>query len=84
MHAASVDAIVSEPPYHRRERSAVAASVSELARCLRPGGRLCLMLTSELETEVSAVLQRTRLVQSSRHVVRRQGMVAAAILYTTQ
>ena len=39
----SVDAVATEPPYHKRALSLVATSVAEIARVLRPGGRAAML-----------------------------------------
>jgi SAM-dependent methyltransferase len=43
---ASIDAIAGEPPYHPSALDAIIASIPELARVLRSGGRVALLLAA--------------------------------------
>lgn len=43
----SFDAVASEPPYHPEVLNTVVQAVFEMARVLRPGGRLALLLAAE-------------------------------------
>jgi SAM-dependent methyltransferase len=47
LRAGSVDAVASEPPYDPGAGPVVAEAVAELARALRPGGRLALLVTPD-------------------------------------
>ena len=47
LRAGSVDAVASEPPYDAGAGPVVAEAVAELARALRPGGRLALLVTPD-------------------------------------
>jgi SAM-dependent methyltransferase len=48
----SIDAIASEPPYHPSALDTVVASIAEIARVLRPGARLSLLIAT---TQAQAV-----------------------------
>ncbi len=43
----SVDAVATEPPYHRSAKHDVSASIGEMARVLRPGGRASLLVAAD-------------------------------------
>ena len=45
--AASFDAVASEPPYHASALAAVVASLAEIARVMRPGARVAMLIASE-------------------------------------
>jgi len=45
--AASFDAVASEPPYHPSVLEAVVASLSEIARVMRPGARAAMLIACE-------------------------------------
>lgn len=47
LQAGSVDAVATEPPYHHSAKSQVSASIGEMARVLRPGGRASLLVAAE-------------------------------------
>jgi SAM-dependent methyltransferase len=44
--AGSVDAVATEPPYHHSAEAEVSASIAEMARVLRPGGRASLLVAA--------------------------------------
>jgi len=45
IRSSTVDAIASEPPFHSTAEQILAASLPEMARVLRPGGHLALLVT---------------------------------------
>lgn len=77
----SVDAVATEPPYASELLEAVAASLPELARVLRPGGRLCFF---------AAVLQSPALLAAAppslsllhRFRIDRKGTPCEALVWT--
>jgi SAM-dependent methyltransferase len=46
VRTASVDAVATEPPHHPGALALVAASIGEMARVLRPGGRMAVLLAA--------------------------------------
>jgi hypothetical protein len=46
------DGILGEPPYHRRDRAAVVASLPELARVVRPGGVAVLLIADWMRRDM--------------------------------
>jgi hypothetical protein len=47
LRAGSVDVVATEPPYHRSAKGDVLASVGEMARVLRRGGRASLLVAAD-------------------------------------
>jgi len=77
----SLDAIVTEPPYQAHNREIVWGAIPELARCLKPGGRLCLLLSENLTANVMALAQGLALDMRACYTLRRQRMLSPALLF---
>jgi len=76
--AASLDAVITEPPYHRRDRAAVIASIPELARVVAPCGPVVLFVSQELHRSVLRCAVDAGLVPERHFNVRRQKLHARA------
>ena len=75
------DAVVTEPPYLGSEHDAVAATLTEMARCVRPGGRLSVLVTRELAEKVLRAARGTGLACMETYELRREGsMVCDALV----
>ncbi|NSW55332.1 MAG: hypothetical protein HPY44_04920 [Armatimonadetes bacterium] len=75
------DAVVTEPPYLGAAHGAVVVALPELARCVRPGGRLSMLVTRELGREVLRAAHGIGLVCMETYELRREGcMVCDAVV----
>ena len=75
------DAVVTEPPYHRDLQRAACAAVPEMARILKPGRSLALMVTQEMAPDITRAFLLTELRPTARYAIRRGAMHAAALVY---
>lgn len=72
------DAILGEPPYHRRDRAAVMASLPELARVVRPGGVAVLLIADWMRLDMQPGDAWT---EELRLPVHRHGIECAALIW---
>ena len=79
--SASVDAIATEPPYSATALPAVEGSIAEIARVLRPGGRVAL-LVSRLQGDVLCrIASRSGLKQLLETPVNRKGTDVTVLVW---
>lgn len=78
--AGSIDAIATEPPYAPELLDSVIASLPELARVLRPGGRLCLFC-SEPQADPLLGGAPPPLTLSHRFRIDRKGTACTALVW---
>jgi SAM-dependent methyltransferase len=76
----SFDAIAGEPPYAQELTEVVAASLAEIARVLRPGGRSCLFC-GEAQAESVAAASPASLSLLHRFPIDRKGTACEALLW---
>ena len=74
-----VDVVVTEPPYSIRRRSAVCDSIAQMQRCVRPGGRIVMLVDPPLYEMVLPAARLSGLEPELDFPVRRRGFVARAI-----
>jgi hypothetical protein len=74
--SASIDMAASEPPYDASALGVLLASIHEIARVLRPGGRAAFLLASEQAAEVRQAGTDTGLVLEIESPVNRKGVSA--------
>ncbi len=69
---AEFDGVLTEPPYHRADREDLAASIPELARVVRPGGVLVLLVADFLRRIASPPdnCVEERVLEAPRHGIR--------------
>ncbi len=75
------DVIVTEPPYSVGRREAVCDSVFEMARCLRPGGRIAILVDPPLYEMIGPAAEACGLEPEREFPVRRRGFLATAIVW---
>jgi hypothetical protein len=77
---ASVCGVVSEPPYRRHERAAVVAAVAEMARVVRRGGSVTLLVASTMLADLEPAFAAAGLFVRTRHPVVRHGLAALCVV----
>jgi methyltransferase family protein len=77
----SFDAVASEPPYHASALEAVVASIRELARVLRRGGRVAFLVASEQAAALRAAGERAGLSLELQAPIDRKGTVATCLAW---
>ena len=77
----SVDAIASEPPYHPAYIETVAASIREMARVLRPGGRAALLVQSGQVDLLNEVAQQVGLRAELNEPINRKGTSVSCLCW---
>lgn len=69
----SVDAVATEPPYHPSALDAVVASIGEIARVLRPGGRASLLAGADQAPAIRDAARLARLTSELDTAIDRKG-----------
>lgn len=77
---AAFDAVITEPPYHRKDRAPVIASLPELTRVVAPGGRVVLFISEEMDSGTLRAATDAGLELERQFAVRRQGLQSRALL----
>ena len=78
---ACADVVVAEPTYSVGRREQVVESLEEMARCLRPAGRLVMLMDPPLYAQVMPAAAPLGLRTEHDLAVRRQGFVARAVCW---
>ena len=58
IHTASLDGVITEPPFRSCYRQAVMESLPELRRVLKPAGRIVLLIAADMREAVSVFFER--------------------------
>ncbi len=79
--AASFDAVASEPPYHASALEAVVASISEIARVMRPGARVAMLIGCEQAAAVRQAAARADLKLELEVPIDRKGTQVSCLFW---
>ncbi len=79
--AASFDAIASEPPYHPSALEVVVASIAEIARVIRPGGRVSMLIASAQAAAVRQAAIRAELKLELEVPIDRKGTPVSCLCW---
>jgi len=80
----SVDAVASEPPYHQTYLEVVVKSIREMARVLRPGGRVALLVESSQADILNKVAQQVNLRTELNESIDRKGTSVSCLCWIRQ
>jgi hypothetical protein len=79
IRTASVAAVAAEPPHHPSALPLVAASIGELARVLRPGGRMAVLLAAHQAEAVRGAAAEVELTPEVDAAIDRKGTEARCL-----
>jgi SAM-dependent methyltransferase len=79
--AGSFDAVATEPPYHESALDSIVASIGEVARVLRHGGRIAYLVASEQTTAVRSGGDRAGLTLELAAPINRKGLEVTCIYW---
>lgn len=79
--ADSFDAIASEPPYHSSALETMVAAVPEMARVIRPGGRVALLAASEQADALRGAGDRAGLTVELDTAIDRKGTAVSCLCW---
>jgi hypothetical protein len=82
LQSRSIDAVASEPPYHSTAARTVLATIPEMARVLRPNGRLALLVSSHQVEAICSVAQDSRLSLKLSVPIDRKGTAVHCLYWT--
>jgi hypothetical protein len=77
----SIDAVVTEPPYHPSAADLVLDSLSEIERVLRPGGRAAVLIASDQTEVVSRQGERIGLTLELAANINRKGTAVSCLCW---
>jgi len=80
--AASFDAVATEPPYHVSALDSIVASISEMARVTRDGGRIAYLIASEQTTAVRSAGARAGLTLELAASINRKGLEVTCLCWS--
>lgn len=78
---ASIDAVATEPPYDASALGSVVASIAEIARVIRPGGRAALLLASAQAGDVQRAAVKAGLTLELNSHVDRKGTEVSCLCW---
>ena len=78
--ANSIDLIITEPPFRTSHRQAVMDSISELYRVLKPGGRMILLVSTDMCEEVYTSFEKLGVEIKILGVIPRGGKLKCPVL----
>lgn len=75
------DAVATEPPYHSSALDTIVAAISEVARVIRPGGRIAFLVASKQTAAIRAVGERAGLTLELEAAINRKGVAVTCICW---
>jgi tRNA (guanine10-N2)-dimethyltransferase len=78
------DAVASEPPYHDSAVEMIVASIGELARVIRRGGRIALLIASRHEATIRGAGDRAGLSLELASSIDRKGTEVTCLCWVRQ
>src|ERR1700683_192383 len=79
---ASFDAVATEPPYHPSALDSIVASVAEVARVIRDGGRIAYLVASQQTNAVRAAGDRAGLTLELAAPIDRKGLQVTCLCWS--
>jgi SAM-dependent methyltransferase len=76
------DAVATEPPYHISALDSIVSSISEVARVVRPGGRVAFLVASEQSAAVLAAASRAGLRLELESAINRKGLDVTCVCWS--
>jgi len=80
---ASVDAVASEPPYHPAALDVVIASLTEISRVLKPGGRVALLVAGGHAQPIAHAAEKLKLLIEINEPIDRKGTSVTCLCWRT-
>ena len=81
MAAGAIDAVATEPPYEAEATEAVVASLGELARVVRPGGRIAMLCAATQSEPPRREAEALGLSLVHEEAIDRQGVACTVVVW---